>query len=110
MAEIARSRFETLKVRASRAFYFTLGVAFGVVGVAAAVSVSDSAADALNLVPQSELTNAQLVIDDLEESLNDAAEAIVRAIELQRAREDLGDLGAAALEDALDRLLPTLGD
>ena len=110
MAEMRRSRFETLKVRASRVFYFAVGAAFGVVGVVAAVNVSDSAADALNLVPESDLSRDQLVIGDLEDRLSDAAGAIERALELLQDREGLDDLGAGSLLDALDRLLPTPED
>ena len=108
MAEIRRSRLETLRTRASRAFYFLMGAAFGVAGVWAAVNVSDSAADALNLVPESDLIRAQLVIGDLEDRLGDAANAVQRALELQQAREGLEHLGTESLLDALDRLVPKI--
>ena len=108
MAEIRRSRLDTLKTRASRVFFFLMGAAFGIAGVWAAVNVSDSAADALNLVPESDLISAELVIDELEDRLGDAANAVRRVLELQRAREGLDDLGTASLEDALDRLVPNI--
>ena len=103
MAEIRRSRLETLKTRASRTFYFLMGAAVGAAGVWAAVNVSDSAADALNLAPESDLVGAHLLIDDLEEDLSAVTNEIRRFLELQRVRKGLDDLETALFQDLLDR-------
>ena len=104
MAEIRRSRLETLKTRASRTFYFLLGAAVGIAGVWAAVNVSDSAAGALNLVPESDLITAQLEIGDLEGQLNNVRDELRGVREVQRARQGLDDLETDLLQDILDRL------
>ncbi len=104
MAEIRRSRLETLKARASRTFYFLLGAAVGIAGVWAAVNVFDSAAGALNLVPESDLITAQLEIGDLEGQLNAVRDELRGVREVQRARQGLDDLETDLLQDILDRL------
>ena len=104
MAEIRRSRLETLKTRASRTFYFLMGTAVGVAGVWAAVNMSDSAADALNLAPESDVVEARLRIDGLQDDLSAAANEIGQILELQQLRQGLEDLGTASLQDILDRL------
>ena len=103
MAEIRRSRLETLKARASRTFYFLLGAAVGVAGVWAAVNVSDSAAGAVNLVPESDLITAQLEIGNLEDRIDGAAIAVRRTLEIQLAQG-----GLDSLFDALDLLVPSV--
>ena len=103
MAEIRRSRVETLKTRASRTFYFLLGAALGAAGLWGAVNVSDSAADAVNLIPEAQLSSAQLKIGDMEDRMNDAALAVRRALEIQQ-------LGLDSLSDALDGLVPSVGE
>ena len=103
MAEIRRPRLETLKTRASRTFYFLLGAALGAAGLWGAVNVSDSAADAVNLIPEAQLSSAQLKIGDMEDRMNDAALAVRRALEIQQ-------LGLDSLLDALDRLVPSVGE
>ena len=105
MAEIRRSRLETLKTRASRTFYFLLGAALGAAGLWGAVNVSGAAADAVNLVPESQLSSAQLLIGDLEERMREAADAIQRALERHLAEE-----GLDSLFDALERLVPSVGE
>ena len=80
MAEIRRSWLETLKRRASRTFYFLMGAAVGVAGVWAAVNVSGSAADTLNLAPESDLVEAHLRIENLEDNLG-VAKSEIRRIE-----------------------------
>ena len=104
MAEMHRSGLDTLKTRAIRTFYFLMGAVVGVAGVWAVVNVSDSAADALNLATESDLVGAYLWIDDLEAELSVATDEIRRFLELQRVRRGLDDLGAASLQDILDRL------
>ena len=101
MAEIRRSRLETLKTRASRTFYFLLGAALGAAGLWGAVNVSDSAADAVNLIPEAQLSSAQLKIGDMEDRMNDAALAVRRALEIQQQ-------GLDSLFDALERLVPSV--
>ena len=110
MAEIRRSRIDTLKTRASRTLYFLMGAAVGAAGVWAAVNVSDSAADTLNLVPESDLSTAQLVIGDLEGRLDDASTALQRALGSELAQEALNKVGIELLREALDRLVPGTGD
>ena len=105
MAELHRSRLETLKTRASRTFYFLMGAAVGIAGLWAAVNVSDSAAGAVRLVPESDLVAARLSIEDLEARTDDAAAAVRRALEIQLAQE-----GLDSLLDALDLLVPSVGE
>ncbi len=104
MVEIRRSRLETLKTRASRTFYFLLGAAVGIAGVWAAVNVSDSAAGALNLVPESDLVAARLSVEDLNGQLNAVTDELRGVREVQRARQGLDDLETDLLQDLLDRL------
>ena len=105
MAANAGSRIQTLKTRASRTFYFLMGVAVGIAGVWAAVNLSDSAAGAVNLVPESDLVEAHLTIDDLEDRREKAATAVGRAVEIQLAQE-----GLDSLFDALELLAPSVRD
>ena len=104
MTEVHRSWLDTLKTRASRTFYFLMGAAVGAAGLWAAVNVSESAADTLNLATESDLVATHLWIEDLEHDLSVATVEIRRFIELQRARQSLDDLATASLQDILDRL------
>ena len=103
MAETRRSWLDTMKTRASRTFYFLMGAVVGAGGLWAAVNVSDSAADALNLATESDLVAAYLWIDDLENDLSVVTDEIQRFLELRRVQQGLDDLGTAPLQDFLDR-------
>lgn len=76
MAEIHRSRLDALKARAIRAFYFLVGAVFGAAAIWAAVNVSDSAADTLNLATEADLVAAHLSIGELEDELSSATDEI----------------------------------
>ncbi len=97
-----------------RFFYFVLGGAIGAFLLWAAVNVSDSTADAVKLVPKSDLTTAQLVIGDLENRLAAAAQEISRVLglleqlknQLEGASTLLDSFGIGGLLDALERLAP----
>ena len=104
MAEIHPSRLETLKTRAIRTFYFLMGAVVGAAAVWAAVNVSASAADALNLATESDLVEAYLRIDEIEDDLISTTDEIQRFLELQRLRRSLDDLGTDTLQEILDRL------
>ena len=104
MAEIHRSRLDTLKARASRAFYFLMGAVVGVAGVWAAVNVSDAAGNALNLAPESDLVAARLSVEDLEGQFDALTDQLREVREVQRARQGLDDLETDLLQDILDRL------
>ncbi|MCI0816477.1 MAG: hypothetical protein J4N29_05470 [Chloroflexi bacterium] len=104
MAEIHPSRFETLKARVIRTFYFLMGAIVGAAAIWAAVNVSDSAADTLNLATKADLVEAYVWIDELEDELGSATDEIQRFLELQRLRRDLDDLGTGTLQELLDRL------